>query len=354
MGVLRLLLAFAVLLSHLPPAKTKFVSGGLAVQGFFVVSGFYMALVLDGKYRDTRLFYSNRLLRLLPAYFVTMALAAVALFRLDLTATFTRDGFLAVYRHPATAVVLVLENALLVGQDLLYWFRLAPSGGFVFDPSGAMPTDTVVVAWQALLVPQSWSLSIELLFYAVAPALARSSTRALAGLALASVALRFAGHLLPVDYALWQGRLFPTSLFLFLFGMLAHRALPWAADRPRAVGWASAAALFTLIVVHPLLGLPNEAGRWLIYAAIAVAIPFIFSAFKNASIDRWLGELSYPIYLCHLLIVAAVLTVNPPFPVSCTIGAVLALSALLLVGVDRPVDRWRQARAARPTIAPGP
>jgi len=349
MGVLRIMLAFAVLLSHLPPASYKFISGGLAVQSFFIVSGFYMALVLGEKYRDTRTFYSNRLLRLLPTYAVAMALSAVALFGFGLTATFSRDGFIAAYRHPATAAFLGLENLLLVGQDLLYWFKLEPGGALAFDPSGAQPTETTVIAWQALLVPQSWSLSIELLFYAAAPSLARLRTTGLAGLAAASAALRFAGHLVPVDYGLWQGRLFPTSLFLFLFGMLAHRALPRALRLPRALGWASAAALFALIATQPLLGISGEPGRWLIYVSVTAAIPLVFSVFKDVRVDRWIGDLSYPIYLCHLLVVALVLTYEPPFPVLSAFGGVLALSVLLLLCVDRPVDRWRQARAARAT-----
>ena len=59
----------------------------IAVQSFYIISGFYMALVLDGKYRRTGLFYSNRLLRLAPAYFTMMAIAAVALWGFNASAT---------------------------------------------------------------------------------------------------------------------------------------------------------------------------------------------------------------------------------------------------------------------------
>ena len=92
MGLVRVALALAVLLSHLPLASYKFLSGGLAVQSFFIVSGFYMALVLGGKYKDVGLFYSNRLLRLFPTYFVTCALAALTVLSIVLLRPSRDDG----------------------------------------------------------------------------------------------------------------------------------------------------------------------------------------------------------------------------------------------------------------------
>jgi peptidoglycan/LPS O-acetylase OafA/YrhL len=306
-----------------------------------------MALVLETKYRDVGLFYSNRLLRLLPAYFVMMAISAVIVFGFNASATSTQEIFATAYGHPATAALFVTENLALVGQDLLYWFRIAPDGTLPFDPTGAPPTDASPVAWQALLVPQSWSLSLELMFYALAPILARLSWRWLAALAAASIALRFAGYLLPLDYGLWQGRFFPTSLFLFLLGMLAHRALLFAGAFPKATGFVLSAAVLALVAFLPMTHVDPEIGRWIAYAAIAAAIPFVFHAFKDIAIDRWIGDLSYPIYLSHLGVVGLVLTFNPPQPAWVAVGGTLAASVALLMLVDRPVDRWRQARTSR-------
>lgn len=53
MGVLRLILAVSVILNHSPIALAPWrplVPGDLAVQAFFVISGFYMSLVLSTKY----------------------------------------------------------------------------------------------------------------------------------------------------------------------------------------------------------------------------------------------------------------------------------------------------------------
>jgi peptidoglycan/LPS O-acetylase OafA/YrhL len=84
-----------------------------------------------------------------------------------------------------------------------------------------------------------------------------------------------------------------------------------------------------------------------VFAAIAVAAPFLFHAFKDNAVDRWIGDLSYPLYLCHLVVIGLVLTFEPPFAVWVAIGGALVLSAALLVLVDHPIDRWRQRRAAQ-------
>jgi peptidoglycan/LPS O-acetylase OafA/YrhL len=349
MGLVRLALALAVLLSHLPSATVHFIGGGVAVQGFFIVSGFYMALVLRSKYTRAGLFYSNRLLRLFPAYFVMVAVAAVSVFALRASATATPELFATAYQNPATALLLAFQNVTTLGQEALYWFKLDSNGNLFFDAHGQAETDQVPVAWRALLVPQAWSLSMELVFYAVAPFLARLKWTTLAWLAVASIALRFAGHLLNVDDGLWQGRFFPTALFLFLFGMLAQRALPIVTRLPKALGWIVTALLLTLIAAEPQLGLDDESGRWVIYSAIALATPFVFNAFKDFSFDRWIGDLSYPIYLTHLVIVGLVLTFQPALPgwvsTGATLAATLAASIVLLVLIDQPIDRWRQARA---------
>lgn len=344
LGLIRVALALAVLLSHLPPATFKFISGGLAVQGFFVVSGFYMSLVLCGKYNDTGLFYTNRLLRLLPAYFAMMLIAGVALFVFDASATASRQMFADVYSHPGTAAFFTLENLGIVGQDLLYWFKI-DDGEVVFDATGAPPSDELPAGWQALIVPQSWSLSLELMFYAIAPFLTRLHWKWLAAICVASIGLRVAGYWMPVDYGLWQGRFFPTVLFLFVLGMLAHRAMPLVARLPWWTGYPVNAALLGAIILLPPSGIDPETGRWGMYFAIAAATPFVFTTFKDFAWDRWIGDLSYPIYLSHLAVIGVVLTFNVPEPIWVTLGATLAISIGLKLLVDQPVDRWRQRRA---------
>lgn len=345
MGMVRVLLAVAVLLSHLPMASYKVLSGGLAVQSFFIVSGFYMALVLDGKYRDVGLFYTNRLLRLFPTYLAMLALGIVAIF-IGANPLTSQELVATIMQNPMSALVLGIENLALVGQDLLFWFTIDANGALVFDAYAELDENTTV-GWQGLAVPQAWSLSTELMFYAIAPFLARLNWRWIVAIAAGSIGLRLAGHLLDVDYLLWQGRFFPTMLFMFLFGMLAYRALPLAAKLPKAIGWFALGALLAYCAIYTFLPIDPLIGRWITYAIVALTIPWIFNAFKDNALDRWIGDLSYPVYLSQLLVVGAVLVYEPPLPILTSVAGTFGISLLVLIFIEHPVDRWRQARLSR-------
>ena len=70
MGVLRLWLAIAVVLEHTSPWKgilAQPLNGNLAVSAFYVISGFYIQLLISDKYAGQpnwiRNFYASRALR---------------------------------------------------------------------------------------------------------------------------------------------------------------------------------------------------------------------------------------------------------------------------------------------------
>ena len=81
MGIFRLLLAFSVVVIHSNPEPTWFMDGKLAVRVFYIISGFYMTLILNEKYigqnSSYKLFITNRLLRLYPIYWVILLLTLI-------------------------------------------------------------------------------------------------------------------------------------------------------------------------------------------------------------------------------------------------------------------------------------
>ncbi|WZB68981.1 acyltransferase family protein [Achromobacter xylosoxidans] len=220
MGILRTLLALSVVLDHLGGGATnQLVGGRLAVQLFYVISGFLISYVLTGTDRyqgATGHFYANRLLRLFPVY---LAVAA-----LTLAAHAAGDGsFFRLYDDlPLSArLFLILSNLFIVGQDWLMFFGIEHSS-LLFTGSFA---HSDVPLYQGLLVPQAWTLGVEITFSLVAPFVLRSPRRLLALLA-ASLALR--AVLIATGIGLsdpWTYRFFPAELALFLAGALSHQIL---------------------------------------------------------------------------------------------------------------------------------
>ena len=76
MGILRTLLAISVVISHTESiAGFRFVGGMMAVQVFFMISGFYMAMILSQKYvgkGSYLLFITNRFYRLFPIFWTIL------------------------------------------------------------------------------------------------------------------------------------------------------------------------------------------------------------------------------------------------------------------------------------------
>lgn len=79
-------------------------------------------------------------------------------------------------------------------------------------------------------------------------------------------------------------------------------------------------------------------------AALLFLVPQIFHLSRDSRVDRFIGELSYPMYLCHV----AIGNYFEPAQRVWQGGLLLLLSVLfslpLVLGVERPLERWRQAR----------
>lgn len=111
MGLIRTTLALSVVFAHV--GLNVLVGGTLAVQMFYVISGFLIAHVVSiGVYTNLRTFYLNRFLRLYPAYIVVAVLSLVAL-AIAKSPKFAEFGELPFGARGLLAAV----NALLFGQD---------------------------------------------------------------------------------------------------------------------------------------------------------------------------------------------------------------------------------------------
>jgi peptidoglycan/LPS O-acetylase OafA/YrhL len=88
-----------------------------------------------------------------------------------------------------------------------------------------------------------------------------------------------------------------------------------------------------------------------LYGFVALTIPAIFRLTRDSVVDRTIGELSYPIYITHALLLAMLVAVAKRLgftpSVELLVVVVGCVSWILYMSVDRPVQAWRE-RFAKP------
>lgn len=88
------------------------------------------------------------------------------------------------------------------------------------------------------------------------------------------------------------------------------------------------------------------------YLLVALALPSLFVVSRRFAFDRWLGELSYPIYLVHFgalvigrALAARWLDIDNHDALSLALIVICVLIAMAYVRwIDTPFDKWRQQR----------
>lgn len=355
MGLVRFLLAATVVINHTGPLYgLVFTDAYMAIKVFFIISGFYMSLILSEKYTGParcRLFYTNRLLRLFPVYWVVLLVSlAVSLAFSTLAHTALLLGPWQTWLprlSPATILALVGANITILGQDLLFFTHVESATGTLSLAWDALHRATP--AWFFLLIPQAWTISLELVFYLLAPWLVRRKSIFLIALIALSLTVRALVYLENFPFDPWKQRFFPVEFGFFLLGILAYRlyARLKTVAIPRRTLWTVSSLYLAAIVFFQFL--PGAKGKeFFLYAATVAAIPFLFLLTKKMRFDRAIGELSYPIYISHWTVIMVVEYYCgkrhlPVIALTATILFCLAINRL----VADPIERFRQKRVLR-------
>lgn len=348
MGTLRTIFALAVALGHAGGFHGfELLNADTAVEAFYAISGFYMAMVFTEKYavaaNPKLTFWLNRYLRLAPAY---LFLGAIAIW-------LVYPERLAAVDFKVQALV-ILSQITIWGQDIFLFLGLDQAAGHIVLVKNfhTLQGTAVKPLFDFVPIPQGWTLGVEASFYALVPWLARRRTRWLAGLCAASLGLHLAAfYLLDMRGDPWTYRFFPFELAIFLFGMLAYRAVAagWGLRHQRAIF----AAIVALAVLYHYLPGGGSEKRWTFLVLFTLALPAIFRLTRSSRRDRWIGELSYPIYICHLLVFDTIgrLTggrlIGGPWQVPLELAAVVLCAWAINTVIEQPVDRLR-ARLTRP------
>lgn len=302
-------------------------------------------------------FYLNRALRIYGTYLPFLG-AHLLIFGL-LALSGGESPLAAFFASPLMVgekLLLGLANLVGLGQDAFFLLRvedghLVWTGHFnAQDPAGA---------FQFAVIPAAWSLSLELVFYAIAPFIARRPAWQVGALAAFSLGLRAWGVRHGFVGDPFEARFFPFELLLFLLGILAYKA--WAAGRERwdgPAGKALAIATFALILAWPWWsrGWPADEfftpPRLFLPGTLAYTLPAIHDWSRSSRVDHTIGELSFPTYLGHTLVYGLLsgvpaLRAQPGLLLAAAIAVTLGLAWLTLRTLDTNVEALRLRLARR-------
>ena len=296
MGLFRLLLAISVLIAHSTPIfGLSLVGGRVAVESFFMLSGFYMALILSTKYQENvKTFYKNRFLKLFPLYwFFTLAV---------IITSFITTGKFTIFKDyiisPFSKIILIFFNISPLFNDITNFLALNLNTGNLFFTSAFR--NTVPEIWNYLILPQGWTIGLEITFYIFAPFLVKQKTKTLLIISAISLSARLLSYkFLGLAHDPWEYRFFPFEIIYFIAGIIAYRIYSLY-DLRSTIYIILPIFLFTVFFQF----IPFNTKRMLIYYLIVfLSIPPLFKLTKDNKLDRFLGELSYPLYLCHFLVI---------------------------------------------------
>ena len=305
MGTLRTIFAIAVVFAH--SYGYMFVGGKNAVQLFYMISGFLISYILVERkaYPSIRSFYINRYLRLYPIYFV---IAFISFLAFGIVSIFGKDvDFFKVYNDApyAANLLLIFSNATIFLQDWVM-FAGVKSNQLVFSTDFRK---SEVVLYPALLVPQAWTLGVELTFYLIAPFIL-SKQKILFLLLILSISLRI--YLISIGLGNkdpWTYRFFPTELALFLLGALAHQFLlplyinMLSVKYIKKISSLATYALIFISLVFSFIPVSELFKTNTLFTLFLLLMPLTFIFQSNREWDKWIGNLSYPIYVCHILVI---------------------------------------------------
>jgi len=337
---LRFFLFMCVFTTHHFPTRVEYL--GYALPVFFVMSGFLITQVLlsaddPGLLARLRVFYLRRILRIFPAYYTFVALLLV----------FGSLSFPWTY-------LLYLVN--------IKWFALSVTmepGALVHWFGGHWRTEHAHL----------WSLSVEEQFYIVYPLLLyltapRWRTAMFALLLAGSIAARF-----------WFMKHYPQSYYSALLPVCAEYfiwgcAFAWWQDRER-LGWLrpvpvfylASAGVIALIAVEFTFGLDGyyqfrtSHFQTPVAALLGLAIWGLWNMPRGHWLVRflslppftYLGEMSYAMYLVHLVSWGLWPRLGIDLPWSRTVDfyvGTLALTVLMSMAmwhfIERPADRLKR------------
>jgi peptidoglycan/LPS O-acetylase OafA/YrhL len=331
MGALRILLAISVFLFHTGTSGFfRVMDGGAAVFCFFVISGFYMELVLTEKYTKLRLgseylkrFYLSRFWRLYPIYFIILSVTlvlTVLLSQVQLPEIFHGRSELS-FASSARLVIVYMSNFTM-------FFLNLPST-------------------KDLLIGPGWSIGVEISFYVLAPFILRMPAINLIVLSIIGLSLQF------IPYGQHSPILF--GVHFFIAGALSRRYHCQIESVISKFWKPKLNLIYAMVVFMVFFAIPHEIyigvadehthnsiDRLIYPLFVAILIPILHELSSKSRFDYWVGQLSYPFYLVHALVISVFINWVHPLKVIALLLICIFISSLLVLLEVRMIEPWRK------------
>ena len=312
--------------------------GYLAVDFFFIMSGFVLVEAYGARLKDGRMavgrFFQIRLVRLLPLVVLSTAFAYLLELR--------RPDVLDPALHAREALATFALNALILPSPFTTTMH-----GTLFPLNNAI-----------------WSLFFEGLANLVLPfwILARHRGRWLEILMLLSAVAMIRGAMAYGTIQLgfdWSTIAYgvPRIALSFGYGILLHR---YRRRLPAVPAWIPTVALCGLLAVGPL-GRLNPLFDTLSLIVLLPCVTALAIGVRNGPglrrVSAVFGDLSYPVYALHAPIVRIVTTLTARYPLDLwsrlavllvALVCIVGLAALVYAKFDVPVRRVLMRSLARP------
>jgi len=320
-GLLRLLLASGVMLSHLDVKIAGFNPGVGSVVVFFILSGRVTTQLVENNNGVAHLYYVERFLRLYPAYIVVLVISAIIWYICHVDSVFLS-------RAPTTYDWFA--NITIIPLDFNTWRSQA----------------------YFVLIPPAWSLGLEIQFYVLAPWALRLESSAFAKIVLLSTAIWCVAQVNMIDTDNWGYRFLPGTLFMFLSGALIHQRRHGLL----AIVWTI--ALLTLVGEFcGFVAVRNFNVETSLAFAIGIPLVMALSLLPRKAWDEFLGGLSYPLFLIHFPVIwlfraegLGLAPANDYWMLGLLLGVALGASAAVHLVAERPLMKLRYALRERPIV----
>lgn len=322
--------------------------GYLAVDFFFVLSGFVIGYAYDDRWREMTLgdFFKRRLIRLHPMIIMGMIIGAVGFYF-----SASSEVFPGISKVPAWEMLLVMLIGftllpITTSMDIRGWGEMHPLNG----PAWSLFFEYVANILYALFIRKFSNKALSVLVFLAGCALIHLATTSPNGDVIGGWSLGLA-----------QGRIGITRLmYPFFAGLLLSRIC--------TPGRIKHAFLWCSLIVIAVLSFPRVGGSehlWMngLYDSLSIIFIFPLVVFMGASgevkgkfaskICKFFGDISYPIYIIHYPLIyiftAWVVDNNIPIADAWPTGLLvlftsIAIAYACLKFYDVPVRKWLAKR----------